>query len=268
MLERDVGWIGLPRNTQELKMRRPTWKTVSTLVTTIVIVGCAESAVVAPTESLTAATTIAHVPAGMVIPDMSLTGVRESNSHSGSDSYDYTDEFTLSPAGGFWMIGNVASVYFPVGSACDPNSSYGADQWDVPCLAAKSNIKLTATVHVTKTGGTWIDFDKHIRFVPTKDPSRYVTITMASAGTVGARDVSKFNIYYTPYIGGHGTNEAANDGSMISYVNTFAGSVTRRIKHFSGYTVPGRGTSCTPSGPGDPDCVWVDDGGGALGGDQ
>ena len=241
-------------------MRRSTWKTVSTLVTTIVIVGCQESAVVAPGARPVAPTSIANAPAGMFVPDYSGAQASLSSSPNGSDSWDYSTDFEVPTSGGrFWIGANI--IDFPENSICDSKSSYGPGTWDQPCTPTTKSTKISATVHVTKSR-IWIDFDKHIRFVPSSKPSHWVTLTMWDPGTMGAKSLSPFNIKWTTTIGDAGIDESATDSTLASYVGF--GFVQRRIKHFTGYQV-GTGKECNPATDG-PDCI--DDGGGIGGGGQ
>src|SRR5437868_6502603 len=105
-------------------MRRPSWKTVSTLVTMMVIAGCQDSAVTAPERAVVAPANALLAPEGR--PAVSFDRAESGNS---------TAEFRVGPSGGVFYIGRNAIV-FPAHSICDPaRSSYGFGTWDDRCEA-------------------------------------------------------------------------------------------------------------------------------------
>lgn len=214
-------------------MRRTNWKTVSTLVTMVVIAGCQDSVVSAPQSASATPVTMMMAPSGS--PQLSLAGKSKDN-----DDVD----FTVTDKGGIFLVGNHA-VVFPAHSICDPaKSSYGPSTWDSPCTALKGSLKIHATVRTAKLG-TWVDFTPALRFVPSNDSRDWVYMYMYSPNVVGAKDVSKYSILYAPAIGAKGIDDAPSDASLRTYVDTWGGVTMRRIKHFSGY-VGVSGRSCDP----------------------
>ena len=215
-------------------MRRFNWKTVSTLVTMLVIAGCQDNVISAPQGASVAPASIMMAPEGR--PQLSLTGIAASNTEA---------DFTVGPQGGVYFIGNNA-VVFPARSICDPKkSSYGPGTWDQPCEPLNGAIRIHAEVRTAKTG-TWVDFSPALRFVPSNNASKWVWISMYSPAAIGAKDLSKFGILYAPSIGAPGVDDAAGDATSRTYVDTWGGITTRRIKHFSGYW-NSSGRSCDPS---------------------
>jgi hypothetical protein len=205
-------------------MRRTNWKTVSTLVTMIVIAGCQEGAVSAPQS----ATSIMMAPEGA--PQLSL-----SRGQSGNTDVD----FTVSPAGGVFFLGKNAIV-FPANSICDPStSSYGAGTWDDQCAALTTPLKIHAKVR-TSTAGTWVDFKPSLRFVPSDDSHKWVYMYMTS----------KNAILFAPSLGAPGVDDASADATVQTYFDSHNGVTLRRVKHFTGY-MTSSGRSCTQ---GEPDC--------------
>ncbi len=217
----------------ESEMRRTNWKTVSTLVTMIVVSGCQDSS--APALSSSSVAPMMLAPAGR--PSLSLSGGASGNT---------SNDFTVSPNGGVYFAGNHA-VVFPAGSVCDPvTSSYGPGTWDQPCTTITSALRVHAEVR-TANGRSWVDFTPALRFAPTNDASQYVWMFMYAPGAVNARgDLSRFNILYAASIGGSTIDESAMDSSMRTYVDTRSGISARRIKHFSGYT-SSSGRACDPT---------------------
>jgi hypothetical protein len=214
-------------------MRRINWKTVSTLVTTIVIAGCMDNGVSAPQIAPEGAAPVMMAPEGR--PSLSLHGKSSDNTSA---------DFVVTPNGGTFFIGNNA-VYFPAQSICDPEkSSYGPETWDRPCVAAKGAVKIHAEVRTAKLG-TWIDFSPSMRFVPSANPSQWVWIYMYTPAALGATDLSKFGILYTKSLGAPGVSEYSSDASLRTYVDSKGGLLSRRIKHFSGFATSS-GKSCDP----------------------
>lgn len=217
-------------------MRRPNWKTVSTLITMIVVAGCSENTVV-PSLQPSSAASVQLAPAAR--PTLSL--------HSAAGS-TVASSFTVGPKGGVFFVGTNA-VVFPQGSICDPaTSGYGA--WDAPCTPLTSNITVNYVTTVVN-GRTAVDFKTPLRFVPSADASRWVWIYMYTPAAIGATDLSQFTIYYAPTLGGPVFDESTSDATLRTYVDTRTGISLRRIKHFSGYTSwgncdPSALTTCTP----------------------
>lgn len=214
-------------------MRSLNWKTVTTLVTMLAVAGCQET-VSAPTASSTATVSMMLAPAGS--PQLSLGGKAQD-----SDDVD----FTVTPNGGTFVLGNHA-VVFPAHSICDPSvNSYGPDTWDQPCVALKGALRIHAKIRTAKLG-TWVDFSPSLRFVPSNDARQWVYIYMSSPSAIGAADISKYSILWAPAIGATGVNDLAGDPTLRTYVDTRNGVVMRRIKHFTGYWTS-TGRSCDPA---------------------
>jgi hypothetical protein len=218
-------------------MRRTNWKTVSTLVTMAVLAGCQDSMVSAPQQASVGPTLMMMAPDAA--PRLSLT-----NANAMTTSTD----FVVGPQGGVFMVGNHA-VVIPAHGICNPaTSSYGPGTWDSPCRALEGSLKIHAEVRVT-SGGTWVDFSPALRFVPSNNAKDWAWIYMYTPNAAGAKNLSGFNILYASSIGGATMDEAAQDASLRTYVDTRAGLSARRIKHFSGYTSSGK--ECYTG----PDCV-------------
>lgn len=214
-------------------MRRTNWKTVSTLVTMVVLAGCQEQ-VTSPAVQKVASGPVSASFAPEGRPSLSLTV-----SSTSSTSAD----FTVGPNGGVFFIGNNA-VYFPANSICDPaTSGYGTGTWDNACAPASAPIAIHADVR-TLNGRSWVDFSPALRFVPSNDASKWVWMIMYAPGVSTASDLTKYNIYYAPTIGGTLVDETLTDPTLRTYVDR-SGLSMRRIKHFSGYT--SSAITCDPS---------------------
>lgn len=221
-------------------MRRTNWKTVSTLVTMVVIAGCQDKLVSAPTTSSVAPASMAMAPEGA--PRLSLIGAATVGNGIGNNN---DVDFTVTPSGGVFFIGNHA-VIFPARSICDPaKSSYGPGTWDSPCEPISAPLKIHATVRTAKLG-TWVDFSPSLRFVPSNDSRKWVWMYMHTPSVLGALDLSKHAILFAPSLGAAGIDETASDATLRTYVDTWGGLSTRRIKHFSGY-LGSSGRECDPT---------------------
>jgi hypothetical protein len=219
-------------------MRRPNWKTVSTLISMIVVAGCSENTA-APSLQPSSPASVRLAPSAH--PTLSLNTVAAATVAS---------SFTVGPKGGVFFVGTNA-VVFPQGSICEPTTSgYGASTWDAPCTPLKSDITVNYVTTVVD-GRTAVDFKTPLRFVPSADASHWVWIYMYTPAAIGATDLSQFKIYYAPTLGGPVFDESTTDATLRTYVDARTGISLRRIKHFSGYTSwgncdPAALTTCTP----------------------
>lgn len=142
---------------------------------------------------------------------------------------------------GFYLgAGN--TIKFPAGSICDPASSYGADQWDQPCTPVDTSITFNVKAWLDSEGNPRTDFDKHVRFVPSDDPSRWVVIQFTAPSAASSSTAS---ILYCVSASSDCSAESA-DSTMATYTDPSSGMLMRRIKHFSGYNVFA-GFACDPS---------------------
>jgi hypothetical protein len=221
-------------------MRRISWISAGPILVLAVLVGCRDGIVSSATSPL--AEPSVAVPAPMSLapqgaPTLSLTGAL-----ADSASVD----FSVGPNGGVYYAGNHA-VVFPAQSICDPaTSSYGPGTWDQPCSPLQSTLKVHAEVR-SANGQTWVDFSPSLRFAPSSNPAKWVWIVMYAPGAIGATtSVSNFNILWASAIGGTTVDETPTDSTLRTYVDTWQGLALRRIKHFSGYTLPD-GRTCDPA---------------------
>lgn len=147
----------------------------------------------------------------------------------------WTQDFTIDPTQPNTLAAGENSVVFPANSICDPaTSGYGEDMWDAPC----DPLQTPLTIHVTwrsHNGHTQMEFEPAMRFVPTSDPSQFVTVTMKDFYNL---DPSlQYPIYWYRPTDGLWVNESDVDPSLAAQVDLGSGTVTRRVKHFSGYYI-------------------------------
>lgn len=215
-------------------MRRNYWVVVASALVLGVLTGCSDILVAPPAAPSAAPTSTMLAPAGR--PNLSLSG-----EYSGSGS----TEFSVGPLGGVFLVGNHA-VVFPARSICDPaTSSYGQGEWDAPCEPLSHSITISARVS-SSHGVAAVDFTPELRFVPSTSPFKWVWMVMYTPEARGATDLSQFNILYAESLGANLVNDAAEDPTLRTYVDTGSGVSFRRIKHFSGYAVAS-GNACDPA---------------------
>jgi predicted small secreted protein len=134
-----------------------------------------------------------------------------------------------------YSLGAGNTITFPAHSLCDvAQSSYGPTEWDRPCKQATSAVTVQAKAWTDRKGHARVDFDTHLRFVPTAKPAAWVVLSFAD---FEASLDPFFNILYCPHATGKCYDESLSDPSLLTVRNPLTGRVTRRIKHFSGYNV-------------------------------
>jgi hypothetical protein len=134
-----------------------------------------------------------------------------------------------------YPLGQGNSIIFPAGSLCDPaTSSYGVGTWDSPCAIASQPLTVNAKAWLDQGGHPRIDFDQHIRFAPSTDPTKWVVLTFTD---YRSSLLTLANIGYCTTATSGCVNEATTDPTLATFTNPVTGQLTRRIKHFSGYNV-------------------------------
>jgi hypothetical protein len=143
---------------------------------------------------------------------------------------------TIDPkVGATYNLGNGHTVYFPIQSICDPTtSSYGPGQWDAKCDKLMKPITVSVTAWVDSSGHPYEDFSPSIRFMPAKDPSGYVILSLTDPSAALNPVMS---ILYCPSPTTTCYDEAQTDQTLVTQHDPVSGKVWRRIKHFSGYNV-------------------------------
>jgi hypothetical protein len=153
---------------------------------------------------------------------------------TGSDTVKFS--ITIDPSRTtYYYLGEGNSLTFPAHSLCDPNrSSYGNGEWDKPCTQATSPVTVGVKAWLDSHGHTRVDFNMHLRFVPSSNPAQWVNLTFAD---LQASLDPMFNIYYCQSINGSCEDETKKDPTLATVHNPITGKLTRRIKHFSGYNI-------------------------------
>lgn len=211
-------------------------------ITAMLVAGCNEATVAPHTE----ASASANANGGGTTANLTMT-----------DTLRFS--FVIDPSRNTWYyLGAGNSINFPAGSLCDLSSSYGPAAWDQPCQVATHAVTVQAKAWLDSRGHARLDFQPALRFVPTANPAGWVVLSLtdwSASWYLGS------SIIYCKTEKGGCTDEAKHDPTLATIKDPVTGRMTRRIKHFSGYSII-NGEPCTVS-PDDPDCI--DDG---TGGDQ
>jgi hypothetical protein len=198
-------------------MNRAT-QTVLTL-TAMLAAGCSDSAV-AP-------------KAGSV--DATIRGGGSTAALTGTDTLRFS--FVIDPnQTTYYNLGAGNSITFPAGSLCDPDrSSYGMGEWNNACPVATSAVTVNTKGWLDAAGQPHLDFDRHVRFVPTDNPAGWVMLTLSDYGT-GIDLWSKIAYCQTELLSSC-VDESIADPTVATVTNPVTGKLTRRVKHFSGYSL-------------------------------
>jgi len=177
-----------------------------------------------------------------------------------------TIDFVIPADGGTVSILGMYRLKFPANAVCDPNAQdsrdgYATANWDAPCTTLGSDLAVHATLKWSHER-LWIDVSPGLRF----SPDAVVTIStdimspLVEYFSADGQDASgglsnTWGIAYEPAIDAIPLNDSKDDRSVSTKINFTTGRITRRIKHFSGYSVVTGLYGCTVGE--DPYCVDV-----------
>jgi hypothetical protein len=129
------------------------------------------------------------------------------------------------------IVGGVHKLDVPPGAICDPaTSGYGPTLWDAPCTPATAGITFTAKSWSDAAGHPRLEISPDVRFVPGK------VVTMFMKDKNAALDATS-NIWYCATGATGCVDETKADPTLAPSRDGNGGYVSRRVKHFSGYTV-------------------------------
>lgn len=199
-------------------------KTVLTL-TAMLAAGCSDGTVAPKSEA----------------PGANVSGGGSNAALTGFDTLRFS--FVIDPNRNIsYNLGAGNSITFPQGSLCDPyTSSYGPTEWDQPCAVAKRALTVNAKAWLDKAGHPNIDFNPSIRFVPSLDPLKWVRLSFTDYSAAWSLTG---NILYCADVGGACSDESKVDLTMATFRDPVSGRLTRRVKHFSGYSIT-TGAGCS-----------------------
>lgn len=190
------------------------------MLTAMLAAGCAESTSAPQTRALN---------------DVTIPGGGATAALTSTDTIRFT--FVIDPnRASYYNLGAGNSITFPAGALCDPNrSSYGPGQWDRWCPTATSAVTINAKAWLDRQGKPRLDFDKHVRFVPSNNPANWVMLTLSDYGS--GIDLWTNIAYCQSDDAMNCVDESKTDPTVATVTNPVTGKVTRRVKHFSGYSL-------------------------------
>jgi hypothetical protein len=188
-------------------------------LTAMLVAGCADNAI---------------APSAAGTSDVTLPGGGASAALTGTDTIRFT--FRIDPARSItYQLGAGNTITFPAHSLCALNSTYGGGQWDKPCELATSPVTIYTKAWLDRYGYAHVDFDKHIRFVPTSNPAGWVILSLYD---YGAMTTPWTKINYCPSSQASSCiDESITDPSVATVKDPVTGKLIRRVKHFSGYSL-------------------------------
>jgi hypothetical protein len=150
--------------------------------------------------------------------------------------------FTLDPSADQSIKLGASSLDLPANSVCEiATTSYGPDQWNNACTPESLPVTITAVVKNAATNHPSIEFSPAMRFNPAHSVNLHLFVT--NAETLGNMTVMKYCGPFEAVC----VDESLTDSSLQTAVDAAAGTVSRRIKHFSGYVVA-ENSDLAPSG--------------------
>ena len=110
-------------------------------------------------------------------------------------------------------------------------SSYGPEYWNRECDDEQGPVTITAVIRNALSNNPSIEFSPAMRFNPDQNVQLYLKVD--NAATLSS--MSKL-LYCGPF-STFCTDESLNDWTLRTTIDATNNTVSRRIKHFSGYTV-------------------------------
>jgi hypothetical protein len=137
--------------------------------------------------------------------------------------------FTIDPTKSETFVeAGVFKLKMAANSICNPAiSTYGPGEWDNPCTTLALPIAITARSWTTPSGRSIVQFSPDLRFAPDKINTLF--LWKGSFAQTGAA------VAWCPSGSTRCYDEATADPSVAATLQT-SGFMTRRVKHFSGYT--------------------------------
>ena len=158
-----------------------------------------------------------------------------SASHALVGATDGRYTFTIDPSEDQTLEIGPNHLDIPAKAICRiDDTPYGPEFWDDKCKPETELVTITAVVKNATSSHPRIDFEPALRFAPGKKVMLYMTLDKK------AKRSEWSDIFYCPTDTKLGCiDESAQDRSLETIVR--GDEVFRRIKHFSGYIILGRG---------------------------
>jgi len=216
-------------------------RVVSPLFRSAVVAGCTLGTLACSDASVTPAGPLAF--AGVERADGPLLDTWGSGT---GDAARGSFTFAIDPLRGYALHFGEHELRLPAGSICEPGrTAYGVAHWDEPCDVATRPIVFTVT-YETADGRARMRVQPDVRFAPTADPTRWVVLTMKAQDAIDV--TQRYNILWLNE--GAWVDESRTDPALLPWTDGATGTVARRLKHFSGYSVTAGRTGAGDEGDG------------------
>ena len=157
--------------------------------------------------------------------------------------------FTIWPGAATFEKFGDHTLYIPANVTCDPaTSGYSSAHWDAPCARATEPIKVTAT-WTTINNRPVIGFSPDLRFAPSSQESHWVILALRDTKSVDPERY--YAILWFDREAGKWVDESKADPTLEAQASLSGNLVTRRLKHFSEYTLVSDASYNVTSGIGD-----------------
>lgn len=150
-----------------------------------------------------------------------------------------TTTFRLSPRGGRDVHAGIFTLDYDADAVCDPETSgYGPGYWRRRCDTLDRPITITATSWV-EDGRAYTEFSPDVRFAPGKSVRLSIQRDDIAGEDLNRHELRDYNIWYVRRVGRVGMfiDEGAFDPMVRTRFDSETGTITRRIRHFSGWSV-------------------------------
>jgi hypothetical protein len=140
--------------------------------------------------------------------------------------------FTIDPtATDMYVEAGVFKLRLVANSVCDPSvTAYGPAEWDNACTTLTQSLTITSKSYTNAAGHPVVKFTPDLRFAPGKVNTLYLWDKNAAAGGTATP------ITWCPTGSTSCVDESLTDPSVATTLGA-NGFLSRRVKHFSGYTV-------------------------------
>jgi hypothetical protein len=140
---------------------------------------------------------------------------------------------TIDPRRAHLLHFGAHTLDIPAHAICDGSGGYGPQVFDQPCRAENKPVTITAQVRATAAGIPRIDLLPQMRF----HPSQTVTLTLRVPSLTPASTGSWNILYCASHLDAVCIDESQLHPELSTHVDYEAGTLSRRIDHFSGYFV-------------------------------
>ena len=140
--------------------------------------------------------------------------------------------YTIDPNVANTLSFGASRLSLPEHAVCNlATTSYGPAFWDQSCQSESGPVTITAVVRNALSNNPSVEFAPAMRFAPDRNVQLFLQVDNAATLSAMSRLL---------YCGPFSTlcvDESVNDASLRTTIDAANNTVSRRVKHFSGYTV-------------------------------